>query len=465
MFRPRLNLLGKFALLSFFCILALSVALGFVSSSLLTGNMRAWEWQGTAELVRYQVRAYSLERLFTEGELRGDPERYRESLSSLLSLPEVVRVKVWDREGGVIWSDDARLIGRRFPQNRELQEALAGGVSVQLKDLGKSEHVYERERFAKLAEVYVPILSETQPREVIGILEIYKRPVRLFGMIQRTQTVIWTASLAGGLLLYLSLFWIIRIAYRTQLRLEGRLKEQAAELQRRNATLESFLQTLSHDLKASVVATHGLVGMLLETSGDRLDAEGSQLLHRLQKNAEYQARLFTDLLDLSRVGSEPFTLETVEVSRLLGEVVEASRAELGASAPRVTVEAPLPTLYGDPYALREIFRHLVTNALKFNGQRPDPQIRIAARDRGAWVEFSVQDNGIGIHPDYHAKIFEPFHRLSEVEADGTGVGLTIVKRLVERTGGRVSVESTPHGGATFCFTLPKVWSVKAEANA
>lgn len=257
----------------------------------------------------------------------------------------------------------------------------------------------------------------------------------------------------------------LRIAWRTQRRLEGRLHEQAAELQQRNATLESFIQTLSHDLKASVVATHGLAGMLLESSGDRLDAEGSQLLRRLQKNAEYQARLLTDLLDLSRVGSEPFTLETVELPRLLREVIEASRAQLGASAPRVTVEAPLPTLYGDPHALKEIFRHLITNAIKFNGQRSDPQIRIAATDRGAWVEFSVQDNGIGIHPDYHAKIFEPFHRLSEVEADGTGVGLTIVKRLVERTGGRVSVESTPHGGATFCFTLPKVWPVKAEAHA
>ena len=458
--RRSLNLLERFSLLSFFAVLLLCLALGFVSAHLLASNMLDWEWQGTAELVRYQVRAYSLERLFTDPQLGQEPQQYRGRLGSLLSLPEVVRVKVWDREGAVIWSDDGRLIGRKFPENRELQEALAGQISVQLKDLKKSENVYERQ-FPKLAEVYVPIFAEQHPGTVLGVLEVYKVPARLFGTIRRVRALVWGTSLTGGLLLYLSLFWIARVSSRTQLSLERSLKEQSAELKDRNTTLEFFVQTISHELKSPSVAIHGLVGRLLETCQDRLGDEGQRLLRRLQTNAEHQERLLTDLLALTRLGKERATPTPVDTSVLLQEVIGEAQQDGSVSPVKVTIQSPMPILYCDQRELLEVFRHLITNAIRFMGDRLDPQVEIAAADHGEWVEFSVQDNGIGIDPAYHERVFEIFQRLKEIETEGTGVGLAIVKKIIEGTGGTIWVESFKGQGSTFRFTWPKA---KAEVS-
>jgi len=153
----------------------------------------------------------------------------------------------------------------------------------------------------------------------------------------------------------------------------------------------------------------------------------------------------------------------VDVSVLVREVVGDTCEALGAGPVKATIDGSLPTLRCDRDELREVFRNLVSNAVKFTGDR-DPEIRIAAQDRDQWVEFSVEDNGIGIDSAYHAKIFEAFERLNEIPAEGTGVGLTIVKKIVEGVGGPVCVESAKGHGATFRFTVPKVWPVKRGAK-
>ena len=453
----RLNLLQKFSLLSFVSVVAFCAGLGWITSRVLTHTMLEGEWQDTAELVRYQIRAYRLEPLFTDLSVRDEPERYRASLGAFLNVPEVVKVKVWDRDGAVIWATDPRIVGKKFPDNPELRTALAGSVSVQLKPLKKAENVYEREEFVQLAEVYVPIFAERAPSRLIGVLEVYKTPYALYASIRRARVLVWSSVVAGGVLLYASLFWIVRVASDSQRRLERSLEAQSAELRHRNTTLEFFVQSVSHDLRNATLAVHGIAGCLLEDHGPALGDAGLRLVRRLHANVERQDMLLKDLLTLSRVGEQVSPPRTIELTVLVREVVAETLTVLDSGPVKVTVPDSLGVLVARVDDVRAIFEHLVTNAVTFMGDQPAPEIEIGAVDRGEDIELFVRDNGPGIDPSYHGKIFELFERLDVSESRGTGVGLTIVKRIVESVGGRVWVESALGEGATFRFTVPRVW--------
>jgi signal transduction histidine kinase len=455
----RLNLLQKFSLLSLVSVVAFCVGLAWITSRVLMHTMLEGEWQETAELVRYQIRAYHLEPLFTDPALRAEPERYRASLGAFLNVPEVVKVKVWDREGTVIWATDPRIVGKRFSDNPELRTALAGNVSVQLMPLKKADNVYERKEFVGLAEVYVPIFAEHAPGTIIGVLEVYKTPYALYAAINRARLLVWGAVVLGGVLLYASLFGIVRVASQSQRRLERSLEAQSAELRQRNTTLEFFVQSVSHDLRNTTVAIHGVAGCLLEDHGAALGDEGLRLVRRLHANVERQDMLLKDLLTLSRVGQELSPPREIELAVLVREVIAETLTVLESGPVKVVVPDSLGTLVARVDDVRTIFQHLVANAVTFMGTQPAPEIEIGADDRGTDVELFVRDNGPGIDPDYHVKIFQLFERLDATRIQGTGVGLTIVKRIVESVGGRVWVESALGQGATFRFTLPRVWPV------
>ncbi|MDO8479812.1 MAG: GAF domain-containing protein [Candidatus Rokubacteria bacterium] len=275
---PSLSLLARFSLLSLGCVLALMAALGWVTSRVLVQNMQESEWQTTAQIVRYQARTYGLEQIFIDPEARLDRARIRSSLSPLLSLPEVVRVKAWDRDAVVLWSDDERLIGRSFSDNPDLAAALRGQVRVQLKSLQKPENVQEREFFGTLAEVYVPIFAAQDRGPVIGVLEVYKVPQRLYGEIRKARNTVWATTTLGGLLLYLSLFWAVRVSHRIQTRAEAGRRKAEAELLRLNQELEQRVVDRTAALEAArreLEASNAAVSRLLEESERRRQRVGT----------------------------------------------------------------------------------------------------------------------------------------------------------------------------------------------
>jgi signal transduction histidine kinase len=230
------------------------------------------------------------------------------------------------------------------------------------------------------------------------------------------------------------------------------LRRALAELETRNAELDSFVYSASHDLKAPLVTIAAMAAMLREDHGGRLDDDGRHLLHRVEANARHMERLILDLLTLARIGREPAAPEPVDVepvvSRLVDELRTSARPDV-----RVTVN-PLPLVWARPVHVEQVFANLLGNAFKYLGDGPDPAVEIGAVDRGELAEFYVRDSGIGIEPAYHAKVFEMFERLREANTAGTGVGLAIVKRIVQANGGRIWVESQKGAGATFRFTWP-----------
>jgi signal transduction histidine kinase len=225
------------------------------------------------------------------------------------------------------------------------------------------------------------------------------------------------------------------------------------ELRAKNAELESFVYSVSHDLKAPLVAIQGLAEIIVEDYGPRLDDEGRRLLGRLQANVAQMERLILDLLELSRIGRESRAPEAVDV----GDVVDDFAAEMGAALRARGVEIvrnQTGVLWGIRTRVEQVMSNLLGNAVKYMGEQPKPRIEVGMRPDGAFVECYVKDNGIGIDPVYHEKIFEIFQRLQEVEVEGTGVGLAIAKKIVVKAGGRLWVESAKGQGATFFFTWP-----------
>ncbi len=235
--------------------------------------------------------------------------------------------------------------------------------------------------------------------------------------------------------------------------LETRVSERTAELARRNGELDTFTHTVSHDLKGPVVALQGLASILAEEYGDRLDEQGRHYLRRLQLNVLHMGNLIQDLLMLSRVGRTEVRRELVAVKSMVEDVLELHAETIAAKRIRVEIET-LPDVSADRVQLEQIFQNLVSNAIKFLGDQPEPRISIRGAREGRFVRFEVADNGIGIDPSYQDKIFVIFHRLKDIDVEGTGVGLAIVRKVVEQAGGAVEVRSAKGAGAAFSFTWP-----------
>jgi signal transduction histidine kinase len=234
-------------------------------------------------------------------------------------------------------------------------------------------------------------------------------------------------------------------------RLLVEIQSQATAMREKNAELDSFVYTVSHDLKAPLVTIQGMSGMVLEEYGDKLDDDGKHYLQRIVANTQQMERLILDLLALSRCGREGREPEELDLRELVTEIVGDLAERLQGIE---VVVGELPTVWGVRVQMDQVLRNLLTNAIKYMGECPAPTIELGSALRGTEVEVWVRDTGIGIDPAYHEKVFEIFQRLKEVEAEGSGVGLPIVKKIVAAAGGRIWVESARGQGSTFRFTWP-----------
>ena len=232
------------------------------------------------------------------------------------------------------------------------------------------------------------------------------------------------------------------------------LEEHRDQLETQNAELERFTYTVSHDLKTPLVTISGFLGLLEKDAGagdlDRMRRD----IDRIKAASGRMGQLLDELLELSRVGrvvNEPEEFCLGELAREAVQQVAGRIAEVGVE---VVISPDLPRIFGDRVRLLEVLQNLIDNAVKFMGEQPEPRIEIGTGTEGGGLIFFVRDNGAGIDPRYLKKVFGLFERLDQ-EVEGTGVGLALVKRIIEVHGGRIWVESDGLGrGSTFYFTLP-----------
>lgn len=233
------------------------------------------------------------------------------------------------------------------------------------------------------------------------------------------------------------------------------LARKSMELARSNADLQQFAYSASHDLQEPLRMVVSYTQLLTKRYQGRLDEDGEQFLAYALEGATRVHQLINDLLEYSRVGLHEMPQNEVDFAVVFDQAVDDQGEVIAASGAQVTRDA-LPRVKGSANELALVVGKLLGNALKFCGPEP-PRIHCAAQpSKGAWT-FRLQDNGIGIDPAYHERIFGMFQRLHAREKyAGTGVGLAVCKKIVEAHGGRIWVESEPGRGARFCFTLPAV---------
>lgn len=240
------------------------------------------------------------------------------------------------------------------------------------------------------------------------------------------------------------------------------LKRANEQLEQEIAALEQLMYTVSHDLKSPIVTIRGFVGLLDKDIRQGDSEHIGRDFKRIRDAADKMQNLITDLLEFSKTGRIINVPEEVNLTALVQEALVSLGESLTTSNTRVNIVNDLPVVYGDRARLLQLFEHLIDNATKYMGARPDALIEIGQRDHGKVPVIYVKDNGIGIEPQFQQKIFGLFDKL-DTASEGTGIGLPLIKRIIELHGGRIWVESDGlNKGSTFCFTIPDSRSRKTK---
>ena len=241
---------------------------------------------------------------------------------------------------------------------------------------------------------------------------------------------------------------------RRNLELEKRVAELTQRLEAAAKDLENLSYSVSHDLRAPLRAIDNFSSILHEEYADKLDGEGRRLIAVVRKNAARMGTLIKDILAFADAGGRELILADIDLEALARDVLEELTPTFAGRQVHVQIHA-MPHVTADTAVIRKVLLHLLVNAIKFTRPRAQAEIDIDAHVAGNEVICSVKDNGVGFEPEYGHKLFGIFQRLHDSEQfEGTGIGLGIVKRSIDKHGGRVWAEGSPGAGATFYFSLP-----------
>ena len=472
------SLLRAFALLSFVTIALITAVQIAVQWQLLREDLLLWERTSTADAIRVQAAAVLAPEDFKDWDTPAARARFTEFFRLALSNPEILRVKLYGTDKRVVWSDEPRLLGERFEGNVHLAQALAGETVAILEEMAegnKPEHKYEL-GFASVVELYVPIVlhrgSAPGTAVVDGVVEVYKDPARRFVNITYHRLVIIGVSALGGLILYAALFWIVRRAARRMEAQQRDLARQADALRTTSEQLAATQQQLlvSERLAAigevSAAVAHGIRNPLASirasaqvaadaapgpfSSEDR--SRQDTYLRAIIDEVDRLGRWLTSLLDSVR----PFQLDLgpVDLNGVLRDLLGILQRRLATA--RVTVDArlaaDLPKLSADEVQLQQAFLGVLENAIEAlpAGGTIHLTTEPAPGDPPA-VRIIVRDTGEGIPAERLAHVFEVLYT---TKSRGTGLGLAITRKVAERHGGRVDIESRPGEGTTVTIRLP-----------
>ncbi|MBP1945235.1 sensor histidine kinase [Methanobacterium petrolearium] len=237
--------------------------------------------------------------------------------------------------------------------------------------------------------------------------------------------------------------------------LNEKLKTQSEKLEDANQELEAFAYSVSHDLRVPLRAIDGFSRILVEDYEDKLDEEGIRLLNIVRENTAKMGHLIDDILLLSRASRQEMVLNEIDMAALAKSVYNEFQTDTEDRNIEFSVEN-LPNVYGDRSMLGQVFQNLVGNAIKFTRNKEHALIEVGGKEEGKEIVYYVRDNGAGFDMKYINKLFGLFQRLhSPEEFEGTGVGLSIVQRVIRRHGGHVWGEGAVNEGATIYFTIPK----------
>jgi two-component system, NtrC family, sensor histidine kinase HydH len=459
LFQPA-SLTTRFAVHSFICIGIMTIVLWFLVSNYLINGILRREWETTAQLVRTEVREFLTTEDFTAKDRKPVGKKFAALLRHITLMPDIVQFNVYNPQGVAIWAAlEKQRVGRSFADNDKLQEAIQGKVVADLSSLSQQENGSGPDSLKKVVEVFIPIYSEVDG-ELLGVMEIYKRADPIVRDIRGARVVVLLGALCGGLLLYLSLFAIVRQAAR-------KIKEQEENLLKVQSDLVASQRMAAVGEIAAAVA-HGIGNPLSSIRAaaqvaklDCHDCEGPDLRQKtlttldeiIQQVDRVQKRM-RGLLNFAKP-MEPRPAP-VEINSLLSDIVDVLRprfAEAGVS-PQLDLDRSLPEVQLDANHVEQIFMGLVTNALEATPKGGRVTIRtnmLKGAGPATGIRISIEDTGEGIPVESRERVFDPFFT---TKPDGTGIGLPLAKKFVARNGGKIVVSDGISGGAKFDVIFP-----------
>ncbi len=364
---------------------------------------------------------------------------------------------------GVLWGvlDLRMLLTRFFEENKpDIYHYI---VSMQKKDLASDLKVHEK-------------IDKVRPYQVTKTLvwngyvlriDLWPRPHYVY-----SRAIDLNIDLAGIMIVVMGLLfstassfltWNVSTRTRTlQILVEKRtaeLSQKNEQLKTKSEEVENFMYTISHDLKSPIVSIQGFTSILKEEFGKSLGDMGMSYIDRVLQNTMQMHHLIQDLLELSRIGRVEERMDTVETAKLVNEIVGEHRTEIDRKHVKVVVQPQMPVVSFPKVRMHQVFDNLITNAIKYSDDNKIPEIIIETNGESKqdnFYHFVVRDNGIGIDKEYHEKIFQIFQRVHvDKNIEGTGIGLSIVKKIIEKYGGKIDVFSESGKGSKFEFTIPR----------
>ncbi|MET1012025.1 MAG: ATP-binding protein [Actinomycetota bacterium] len=464
------SIVWRFAITSLIVFCLIGVGIG----ALRAGDLRTRSERAAtvrAELVAESVIAPLLTPEDLEGPIRGARYRALDRAIHEFAMEDagVARVKVWNTDGMVVFSNDPEQVGGEPELEEDLMEAFEGEVASEISDLDEPENASERLLADELFETYVPVhlSGDAESEEVSAVIEVYQDYSTIQMEIDHLNDILKISLGIGLLVLYVLLLPLMVGTTRTLRRQNAQLAEQAdqlgillareqetvAELRELDRLKSDFAAAASHELRTPLTTIHGFAELLKSRRSD--DPETRDAVEAIARQTSHLQRLVGNLLreaQLEHGGSEARE-ESTSVAQVLQDVRDGFPGSLGRI--RITADPDLPLLTLDPVSLHEIVANLVDNALKYSTLGAPVDVTAEIADDALVIR--VRDEGAGIPSGDLPRIFDRFSQLdgSSTRAHGgVGLGLHLVRELTRRSGGDVAVDSVPGKGTTFIVTIP-----------
>lgn len=440
-----LNLRRRFAAISLTMIAVIALGLGWLMAHVLTERMLQREGEVSLDFIQNLLLTDQSARYFLNP---ADPElrnRFLGSMAHIASMSEPVRANAYQTDGTVIWSTDNELVGRRYAVNDELDDALRGQLVVhsgrlQGGALDKGEHAGLLAGSGYYVESYIPIV-EPGTRKVLGVMELYKVPVQLNSAIREALTLLWLACAGSAAALFAALYWTVARADRVMREQQQRLAESQTL-----ATAVELARGVAHNLRNPLASIRVSAEML--RSADMKPTELIEHSTDITASVDRADRWITELV---RVSQAPHLQpEVVMPSAVVSECLNEMAPEMNRRGIRWTVPAEqAPAVLAHTAMLRQILISILANATDAMPQGGD--IAVSWSISGDMLAFVVQDSGPGLREDARQALFRPFF---STKSGGLGIGLALVKRMVEQWSGTVRLSQAPVRGTRVELTLP-----------